>query len=169
MTTILLLGLALGLVLSPYVRKAFKRLRKNESEAQSTAEKEAFAKGREKGKMEALTVLAETDENAAIIEALGTGVLHQKLYGECNTEEAVRRAAMANESKRFYYSLNMYGIPHSDTSWHWSSAMLARASLTAVGATPRDAYRSYMAQRDAAKAICEQLDEVDRVRKENKV
>lgn len=50
--------------------------------------------------------------------------------------------------------------------WKWSDAALSRASIEAVGLTPRDALRSYKAQRAAAARICEQLDEIARAKKE---
>mgnify|MGYP000652015422 CR=1 FL=1 len=142
---ILMCGIALGGILRPVIRKAWRKWRKDEEATRTAEEKAQYAKGRAEGKADAISVLVDTDENAAIIEALGQWVLEP--HGSIR----------ARDEESCTYSL---------AYWVWQDKSLKRAGLEAKGPTPRDAYKSYLAQREAAKAICEQLDELDRVRKE---
>ena len=157
---VLLCGAVIGAVAVKPIRKAWRKARKTEDSARDASEREAFEKGKVQGKAEALSVLCDTDENAAIIEALGAEVLYQ------HGVERLKSAVQEEFAKRMNYGYAMWGTYVPDRAWTWADPTFTRANLKATGPTPRDAYKSYLAQREAAKAICEQLDELDRVRKE---
>lgn len=175
MTLILLCGMVLGAVLYGPCRKAIRKLRKDDAKALDASEKAAMAKGYEKGKADALSVLAETDENAAIIEALGNGTLTQNLVKPITVADVKRWAEITGVDPAIpqqawgytsSYILGLYTQPHEDRRWTWADESLTRAGLSAVAESPRAAYRLYMSFKERAAAICEQLDEVDRIRKE---
>lgn len=166
---LLMCGIAIGAIVRPLVRKAWKRWRKDEEATRTAEEKAQYAKGRAEGKADAISVLVDTDENAAIIEAMGQEVLVAYGVDPITHGDELQRAAMMIEAEsRYMWSFyEDYGKRlYRNRGYRWNDATLTRAGLEAKGKTPRDAYKSYLAQREAAKAICEQLDELDRVRKE---
>jgi hypothetical protein len=171
--TTLLIGLiffAAGFVGRGMVRRFWKSWQKDEAKARSAEEKAAYKKGVAEGKDEALVALVETDENAAIIEAMGSEVL--VAYGVdpiTHGEDLQKAAIMIDAESRCMWSFyEDFGRRlYRNRGYRWNDAKLQRAGLEAKGKTPREAYRSYVAQKAAADAICEQLDELDRVKAEN--
>lgn len=109
----------------------------HESKAPNDRRSAAFAEGRES----ALEVLADTDENAAIIEWISTGKL-------AKLGEAFPHHTMRHEHDR------------PEQRWFVSDPTLRRANLNVEEPSPREAYRKALKLRGAALAICEQLDTI---------
>jgi hypothetical protein len=157
---VLIVGGALGgYYVRPLFRRWWKRLDKDTEAKMDKLEALAY----EKGMREALSVIVDTDENAAIVEAIGADILQQEGVRLVTAEEMVAAESMNALYRQMTFSFGGYGH-YRERGWVWNDAKLKRASLTAKGSTPREAYKSYLAQRAAADAIGEQLDEVERIR-----
>lgn len=93
----------------------------------------------------ALAVLVETDDNAAIVEAIGTRVLRVVSMG---------------------YGYDEQNRIREEFGWQWHDAKMQRANLLRSFKTPREAFTYYKSVRQQADAICEQLDAADTIRKD---
>lgn len=158
-------ALVAGYFLRPAIERFLDFHQRDAESGRRVGEEKAFTEGKKKGYSEALEVLVETDENAAIIEAIGNNTLGCHGVKPLNTEEAIR-AAIIQVQINSQMAWMLYGGVYLERGWTWTNKKLTRAGLKATAPTPRGAYRSFLAQREAADAICAQLDELERVRKE---
>lgn len=176
---LLTLAFLLGVYARPSLRKAWRKwngareseIDRIDSEAKLAA---AVRDAHAKGKAEALAILVETDENSAIITALGSGVLTQVGVQQVTTPQDADRIFRENAGRSAFIGLYHYMAAYTssgmyyDREWQWNDGRLKRAGLTATDATPQGAYRQFKAMIPRAVAICAQLDAVEAAQKEAK-
>lgn len=145
---ILMLVFVAGVVLRPSLKRIWRKTVRVADTPENFAEAER--KAYERGKNEALVTLVETDENAAIIEALAQQKLVPTIVGR-----------PIDPLHLYPYRVGQAALE----KWEYRDHSIIRANLKAEGKTPREAYRAYVSLKDVAAKVCEQLDEIERTKK----
>lgn len=115
----------------------------------------------QRGYNAALAVLVDTDDNAAITEALGSGkIVPWVMYGDKTAprEQPAEKQAQERWSYQSSWDIKLY--------WRYDDANLTKAGIAKSLPTPREALAYYKSVRQQADAICEQLDAAEALRKE---
>ena len=92
----------------------------------------------ERGRLEGVEALCETEENAAIVQMICDGTLHPVV--------------------------GYRGVHAEVIGWDIVDENCKRASLMLARENPRDCFRAYRSMRGPAKGICELLDDAERLR-----
>lgn len=166
-------GAILALWLSHY-QDDYTRRQSREEEVAAQARQGASEEGQKKGRAEALATLVETDENSAIIEALGLNVLRLKLVKRITTKQAMDTARQAMENASVSVGLYSYSGQYGfglflGNEWVWDDERFLRAGVSTTAPTPQEAYRNFKNRLPRVISICAQLDAVEKERTDAQV
>lgn len=109
----------------------------------------------ERGRLEGVEALCETEENAAIVQMICDGTLRPVV--------GYRGVSLAQHFGG-HYSMSSNDARVAVIGWDIVDENCKRASLMLARENPRDCFRAYRSMRGPAKGICELLDDAERLR-----